>query len=123
MYYVIMKGSYSDRHIVAVTCDQEKANKIKECYSDLWNEADIEEWQESDICFNNYYTINYDAIDNTYSVEKQSPEFIEYNMNSICEYYNRDGFSVNIQAENEDVALKIARDLYAEYKAKNEGIV
>ena len=118
-----MKGDYSDRHIVAVTCNQEKANKIRECYSDKWNNARIEEWQEDDICFNNYYTIEYDAMDDVYLVEKESPEFIEYNLNSICEYHNRDGFSVNVQAENEDVALKIARDLYAEYKAKNEGIV
>lgn len=123
MYYVIMKGNYSDKHIIGVTSNEQKAQKIKECYSDKWKEARIEEWQEDDLCFNNYYTIKYDATDDVYSVEKESPEFIEYNLNSICEYRNRDGFSVNVQAENEETALKIAIDLYAEYRAKKEEII
>lgn len=121
MYYVVMRGDYSDKHIVGVTCDQEKAQKIKECYSDSWREARIEEWDESDVNFNNFYEVRYDKVDDDYMVEKQSPDEV-FDLNIIYEYNHKDGFSVSVQAENEDLALKIARDLYAEYKAKNEGI-
>lgn len=121
MYYVVMRGDYSDKHIVGVTCDQEKAQKIRECYSDSWREARIEEWDESDVNFNNFYEVRYDKVDDDYMVEKQSPDEV-FDLNIIYEYNHKDGFSVSVQAENEDLALKIARDLYAEYKAKNEGI-
>lgn len=122
MYYVIMRGDYSDKHIVGVTCNQEKAQKIKECYSDSWREARIEEWDESDVNFNNFYEVRYNKVDEDYMVEKQSPDEV-FNLNVICEYNSKDGFVVSVQAEKEDLALKIARDLYAEYKAKNEGII
>ena len=122
MYYVVMKGDYSDRHIIAVTCDEQKAQKIKECYSDGYGSARIQEWEESNISFANYYHIEYNKTNDSYEIEKQSPEYA-YEFNCIHEYYNNNGFEADIQAENKDVALKIARDLYAEYMAKNEGIV
>ena len=124
MYYVITKGHYSDKHIVAVTIDEQKAKKIKECYSDDYDKANIEEWEESTISFENYYSIRYDTDDDTYEIEKVLPPDESWlDINSISEYWHNDGFSVNVQAENEDVALKIARDLWAEYKAKKEEIV
>jgi hypothetical protein len=119
-----MKGDYSDKHIVAVTSDEQKAQKIKKCYSDSWDDARIEEWEESNVSFIDYYHIDYNTTDNTYEIEKKSPDrFYGEEANYIYEYYHNDGFSVNVQAESEDVALKIARDLWAEYKAKKEGLV
>ena len=82
MYYVIMRGDYSDKHIVVVTCNQEKAQKIKECYSDSWREARIEEWDESDVNFNNFYEVRYNKVDEDYMVEKQSPDEV-FNLNVI----------------------------------------
>ena len=124
MYYVIMKGIYSDKHIVAVTCDKEKAEKIKECYSDDWNNARIEEWDEPMISFLPYYRITCDTTIGEYEVEKKSPEELYgEEVNCIYEYYHNDGFNITVRAENEDVALKIARDLWAEYKAKKEELV
>lgn len=123
MYYIITKGYYSDKHIVAVTCDKQKAEKIKECYSNEYNDADIEKWEESTVSFENYYHVEYNTDDSSYKIEKEPPDELYSGVNSICEYYHNDGFSVNVQAENEDVALKIARDLWAEYKAEKEGII
>ena len=123
MYYVIMKGEYSDKHIVGVTCDKHKAEKIKECYSDSWHDARIQEWDESNVSFENYYRIEYDKDDDTYRAEKTPPDDIYEDINDIVEYCHGDGFSVNVQAENESVALKIARDLFAEYKARKAGII
>jgi hypothetical protein len=125
MYYVITKGHYSDdKHIVGVTCDKQKSQKIKECYSDSYDDANIEEWDESTISFESYYSIRYDTDDDTYEIEKVLPPDESWlDINSISEYWHNDGFSVNVQAENEDVALKIARDLWAEYKAKKEEII
>lgn len=123
MYYVIMRGDYSDRHIVAVTCDKQKANKIKQCYSDDYGEARIEQWEESALNFDGYYRIEYNTLDNNYEIEKQLPEDVYDDVNSICEYYHKDGFRVVVQAENKEIALKIARDLFAEYKAKKEEII
>jgi hypothetical protein len=119
-----MKGDYSDKHIIAVTCDKQKSEKIKECYSNDWNDARIEEWDEPTISFISYYRITHDMTTGEYETEKKSPdELCGEEVNYIYEYYHNDGFNVTVQAENETVALKIARDLWAEYKAKKEEIV
>ena len=124
MYYVIMKGDYSDKHIVAVTCDKEKAKKIKKCYSDDWNNARIEEWDEPTISFLPYYRITHDTTTGKYETEKKSiDELYGEEINYIYEYYHNDGFNVTVRAENETAALKIARDLWVEYKAAKEEVV
>ena len=123
MYYVILKGIYSDKHIVAVTCDKQKAEKLKECYSDSHQNARIEEWEESNVNLRNYYYIEYDVFNNDYDISKISQEDIYDDISKVIEFSRGSELDVYVQADNEDLALKIARDLFTEYKAKKEGLV
>lgn len=46
--YAITKGDYSDYHICRLTTDYEKAKRYKEAYSDKWNEACIETYEDNE---------------------------------------------------------------------------
>lgn len=123
--YVITKGEYSDYHICAVTTDEETAEKLAEKYSDSYDEALIEEFDtdhaEMSLTKKKIFYCAFDpndsnnseiTISDTGSWEGITSDFFivrEYRNNVLC---------VNVNADTEEEALKIASDKFAKYRAE-----
>lgn len=127
--YVITKGSYSDYHICAVTTDKEKAERLVLFYTDRWDEAKIEEFEEDEIP-DDYMPIYFVQYKNgKWCVNKRgigSPDY-EYehaffDRDYIRGTYDFNCFYCDVMADDEEHAIKIARDLYAKKKAELMGL-
>ena len=115
--YVIQKGSYSSRYIVGVAIDKKKAEEIAEVVSgtDDYNQADVEEFDtdQFDIGLIRYVV---DLVEGT----------VEYDEYGFYDNYKENGMIYTnyyvVYAPNKEEALKIARDMKAEYEAEKQGI-
>lgn len=130
-FYAVTVGRYSSYHIIAITDNKERADDIaKIYYDDTWDdEPRVEEFVDSgvidDVLWNvtakadgSYYVYNEEFDKKDVNVIKEVLPSIFNNFGKIGEKY-----SVCVFAKFEDQAIKIAQDLWAEYKAKKEGIV
>lgn len=127
--YIVTSGEYSDYHIDAVFLDKESA----EIYCTIHNGKEnydfchIEEYSVSDVIKGNIeiYTavsalFKQDGtvrIVETYFSEKREEKFEQWNSN----YPYHLLFYTKKNATNKEIK-KIARDKYAEYMAKEQGI-
>lgn len=124
-FYAVTDGDYSDYHIIAITDNKERAENIKKLYSGKYSEPMIEEFFDSELKDEAFYCVRYDT-DGSYDVslrEFDSNNF--FNINIINENTFRNDwwkYRVFVMAKDEHHAVKIAQDLWAEYKAKKEGI-
>ena len=122
--YVVTEGDYSDYHIVGVCTSKESAERIRELASRDFHEAQIEEYEADK--FNIEPTYNYYEV----SVYKNGSAVVNiskfiFDPHEVRDYRNAKctcAFSVDVFAQDEEHAKKIAFDLIAEYKAKKEGI-
>lgn len=131
--YIITAGSYSDKHIVAVFTTQKEAEQ----FCDVQNSK--AKW-DSQVCRVNEYPIGADISlagkQLFLAHEGAHNEIYAYDTGeNILEYANEigvvkdNGFhlecyvSVDMNCdEPEEYALKVAADLFAEYRARKEGI-
>ena len=120
--YVIMKGEYSDRHVVGVALDEEKAKKIAEAmsdgfgYGDAWvDEYDTEEFTTMRI----RYIVDYYESGRWEVVVDDWGNYEEYTENSAAAHY--EGKYI-VFAESQEQAIKIAQDMRAQELAKENGI-
>ena len=119
--YAIQRGCYSDKHIIACTTDYKKAKKMVDIYSKVDDDIEIltfedgeeivmpmfEVWIEKGVC-------NRDC---TYEASWRDEEMRDFT-GEILGYH-----LLYIRAESQEVAEKIAQDLFAEWKAHKENIV
>ena len=68
--YIITRGCYSDYEICAVTLDKDRAERLKQLYSNRIDEAEIEEWEldkgpENEEEYATFYKITIDRYVNT----------------------------------------------------------
>ena len=125
-FYAVTDGDYSDYRIIAITDNKERAENIKKLYSGKHSEPIIEEFFDSESKDEAFYCVRYDT-DGSYDVNLRDFDS-EYfsNINIIKEntFYNDWWkYRVFVMAKDKPHAIKIAQDLWAEYKAKKEGIV
>ena len=133
--YAITRGDYSDYHICAITSDPERAKQLKLYYTNWHDEAEIEEYIDGDPnsgdCSNlrPIWRVTYLAdIGKSYwrvicKCYTNEPYQSTYHL--AGEPISRIGqliFSADIDAENEEKALKIAQDQYAKMKAEKLGL-
>lgn len=120
--YVITRGNYSDYHICAVTLDKNRAEKLREMFSDRWNKAEIEEYTLDEEIKRHKYGVMFDvkgAFKRFYA-----DDYHLYDDGFIDDWNDDDGgITVWVESADEAHALKIAQDRLAEYKAKKAGIV
>lgn len=128
-FYAVTAGSYSDYHIIAITDNKERADNIAKIYSDNgWNsDTQVEEFFDNESKNEAFYDVWYET-NGSYDVELQefNKNYKFDNTNIIEENANHNGwwkYKVFVMAKDEDHAIKIAQDLWAEYKAKKEGIM
>lgn len=125
-FYAVTDGDYSDYHIIAITDNKERAENIKKLYSGKYSEPMIEEFFDGEAKNEALYDVLYNT-DGSYNVTLQTFDK-EYSsdINIIRENVPNNHwwkYSVLVMAKDENHAIKIAQDLWAEYKAKKEGIV
>ena len=133
--YVVTEGEHSDYHIVGIYSTKEKAEKVKIYHSTLYEWPDIEEWEMDDIPediedVREYYHVTY--IDRQYGegqwrcdrhtkLGKENIEDCPYELVTRFPLYFRIDIPCDI-VKNEQHAIKIAQDKFAELKAMREGI-
>lgn len=125
-FYAVTAGDYSDYRIIAITDNKERAENIKKLYSGKYSEPMLEEFFDSESKDEGLYYITYRA-DGSYDAFLQDFDVTNLSdINIINEntFYD-DGwkYSVFVMAKDKSHAIKIAQDLWAEHKAKKEGIV
>lgn len=137
--YVVTTGEYSDYHICGVTTDYDRAKYIQKCYWTSCYTPEIEEYIDGDTGLGDgeLRNVYYVALDNhkrwsakldSYSIGKYENS-CDLTSDWGVQYYNQFGlnrynlFSAYIQAEDEEHALKIAQDWYAEvmYRKMEDG--
>lgn len=113
--YVIQKGEYSDRHIVGVTDDKNKAKKLCDMLDASFSEFDTEQFSiPNSLRFevwnpSNSYTGGWIAEYDDYDI------YDNYKENAI----DYDGHYI-IYADSPQQAIKIAQDMRAEKLAKEK---
>ena len=135
--YVVTQGEYSAYHIIGIYSTKEQAEKIRKYYSsDIYEQAEIEEWElDKDIpndinTVREYYRVNY------YS--KQYGEgtwearwFTKTGEENIidCPFVLRPGFPCNFRIDipcdrvkDKNHAIKIAQDKFYELLATKNGV-
>lgn len=128
--YVVTKGSYSDYHIITATTDPEKAKKIAEKFTDKWDDAKVEEYEDSDIYLKNLWYVVFEANGEVRHVRLERSAFY-YDANDE-EYVGRiryntylghpNGTWIHVFADDEEGAIKIAAEKRAEFLAKKNGL-
>lgn len=126
--YIITEGAYSDYHICAVCLDKEKAECIAE---KVCGEVEEYETKDADILFKKipYYKIYIDIkTGKILCAQQHSVEDNDYYDTYAkgwdrCEPIQKNGkviicFKTYVQAKEKEKAIKIARDRWAEYKAR-----
>lgn len=125
-FYAVTDGDYSDYHIIAITDNKERAENIKKLYSGNYSEPMIEEFFDGEAKNEALYDVLY-SIDGGYNVTLQTfNKEYSSDINIIRENVPHNHwweYHVLVIAKDENHAIKIAQDLWAEYKAKKEGIV
>lgn len=129
--YVITKGCYSDYHICAVTLDKEKAERLHKLFDGRYDQAEIEEWDTeatADLLLGRkqYYIRFYQngavfsAVQREYCLEYFEPGIKE----SFCFVKGKkvDLLDVELYADSQEAAIKIAAEKRAKYLAEKEGI-
>lgn len=125
-FYAVTDGDYSDYHIIAIADNKERAENIKKLYSGKYSEPMIEEFFDGESKDEVLYDVWYET-NGSYKLFLQTFDMNELsNINIVKENVLRNDwwkYSVLVMAKDENHAIKIAQDLWAEYKAKKEGIV
>lgn len=130
--YIVTSGEYSDYCIRKVFLDKEKADKCAELANRIgaaYDDCRVEEYETSDDIFHEpayvrcgYFLYPYSGMDNAYVDD----EFV--NADSVVpDYMDDDTFFFYLREdsrafESRDILKQVARDRYAAYKAKKEGI-
>lgn len=123
-FYAVTAGDYSDYHIIAITDNKERAENIKKLYENDYYKPMIEEFFDGEAKDEALYSVRY-RTNGVYEASTQDFDMCNLaDINVICEAINSDWlvYGVCVMAKDENHAIKIAQDLWAEYKAKKEGV-
>ena len=129
-YYAVTKGAYSDYHIITITADAEKAKKIAKKFSDTWDEAGVEEYEEDDMMLRDLWEVDFDDKGNAFKAQLQH-DLYYYRQAYIWSYAYRahpDNRSIKslvtyVFADSKEAAIKIAAEKRAEYLAEKNGLI
>lgn len=127
--YVITKGVYSDYHTVAATTDLETAKKLAERFTDRYDDARIEEFDEASPVILPMWLVSFYQDGSVKMCEKRSPSdsyaYSHLNACSTMNDWNKPNtqyITVYVEADTQERAIKIAAEKRAEYLAQKEGM-
>ncbi len=113
--YAVTKGQYSDYHICALTTSKSNAERLRVLYSNDWDDAVIEEFEDGE--GEDLRRLWFYDKERDYASVRDYPE-----EEQVCTCL---GVIVGayVYAKGKKHAEKKARDMIAEYKAKKDWIV
>lgn len=129
--YVITKGTYSDYHICAVATDKQHAEKLAKIYTDIYDDAKVEEYDTdapADLLAGRVpYEVVFRGDGSVYRstsraecdwvfrprIEELDPKMLFSSPGSLL---------VCLYAPDEEAAVKVAAEKRAEYLAQKEAI-
>ena len=128
--YVVTKGGYSEYHIVTATTDREKAEKLAKKFSDDCEDAEVEEYEDSDVYLRKLWYVRFNENGEVEKIKLESDAFYYTSDKVNCVCYNTCGCYgiiyetwVYVFADTEEEAIKIASEKRAEFLAKMNGLV
>ena len=126
--YIVTSGSYSDYHICAASLDKEHAELLAEKYTDSYDDAEVEEY-ELDEFFEEakrgyfWYWCECNVKNGMFGqVEvKQVASYGSGVVGKVVKSFRRDHLYVDVLAENDEHARKIAAEKFATYVYEHKG--
>lgn len=118
--YVVTRGDYSDYHIITATTNKDIANQIAKKFS-----AEVEIYDNSEIYTKTIFGVTFNKVGDV----MHCYELSEYDYppnNEIIQHKNRNNQTrlyVEVEADNEQSAIKIAAEKRAKFLAEKEGII
>lgn len=122
-FYAVTKGSHSDYHIITITTDAEKAARLANKFSDRYDEARVEEYEESDIFVRDLWRVNFDRHGDVISVKQETNDYYYGDAYMCREDLYGSNFWIYVFADSEEAAIKIAAEKRAEYLAAKNGLI
>lgn len=120
--YVVTQGCYSDYHIITATTDEKLANEIAKKFSDGWDKARVEEYEDTEPYLKPIFFVRFDRQGKVIAIYNKSKESIFYKAINECDFDVYRNIYVTVQADNEEHAIKIASEKRAEFLARKAGI-
>ncbi len=120
--YVVTRGSYSDYHIITATTDKTQAKKIADKFSDEWDKAKVEIYDDAEIYLKKMWFVRFDTKGNVNELHVDNSEY-SYECVNKCSFDAAKGVFVHVCADDEISAIKIASEKRAEFLAKKAGVV
>lgn len=123
--YVVTEGSYSDYHIVGVSDDVETAYKIAD-----YRGAEVETYDTNDFTDDRLFWLytchtwydDYGEKQERESIECRMQDEFHEEVNIVRSIWDKRSYKVVVKANDRDHALKTARDMVAQYRAKEADI-
>lgn len=112
--YAITQGEYSGYHICALTVNKEKAEKLRKIYSDSFDEAYIEEYEDSESKDIMVLFIYRQSNDNVAIWDSNEDEKVDIDGNG--------NIYAIVYAKDKEHARKKGQDMIAKYKAEKLGL-
>lgn len=124
--YAVTKGCYSDYHIITLTTRRDRAERLAKLYSDQFEEAIVEAYEEGDIDDHRIpYEVYFYTSGNVTPYTRNFDEWDPGELMKVIAYDNAGigpEYRVLVLASSKELAVKIACDQLAQYKAEKEGI-
>ena len=126
--YIVTSGSYSDYHICAASLDKKRAEILAEKYTDSFDDATVEEYELDEFFeeakqgyFSYWCSCN---VENGMFWQVRVGRYDSYDIGmvgKVIESFRRGQLTVNVLAENDEHARKIAAEKFATYVYEHRG--
>ena len=126
--YIVTAGSYSDYHICAASLDKERAEILAEKYTDSYDDAEVEEY-ELDEFFEEakqgyfWYWCECNVENGMFGQVKvrQLDSYGSGTVGKVVKSLRQERLFVDVLAENDEHARKIAAEKFATYIYEHRG--
>lgn len=112
--YAVTRGAFEDYHICALTINKEKAERLKELYTDKYNNTYIEIFEDNEGELDLFWFCDKNGRNPKINEYQEKEEVVIDSYGIICGVY--------VRAEDKAQAEEKAHNMLAEYKAKGENI-
>ena len=117
--YVVTRGDYSDYHIITATTNKDIANQIAKKFG-----AEVEIYDDSEIYTKTVFGVTFNKVgDVMYCHELSEYDYPPNNEIIQHKRNNQTCLYVEVEADDQQSAIKIAAEKRAKFLAEQEGIV
>lgn len=117
--YVVTRGDYSDYHIITATTDKKIADKVAKKFN-----AEVEIYDNSEIYTKTIFGVTFNKSgDVMYCYELSEYDYPPNNEIVQHKRNNQTCLYIEVEADDEQSAIKIAAEKRAKFLAEQEGIV